>query len=315
MSEEVVSKNFIELEIDKDLKEGVYDHVCTRFPPEPNGYLHIGHAKSIILNYGLAKKYDGEFHMRFDDTNPTKEKVEFVDSIKADIQWLGADWGEHLYFASNYFDKMYEVAVDLIKKGLAYVSDLSADEMREYGLTPTDDEQLNIALLQRAKNIQKQNNNQQEDETSYSQRPWADLMYQLELSFNPDPKDDIQDIKDELAKLTKGVADDEVRVPVLVEILQSKLHAGRRCRVQIIPFSAIFNPASAHGSIFRKIIPVPINRSPVCRHDAIGIKIIPDPADVFPANRHRTAFCKIIIIDVIFDPSGFHVPVTIKMIP
>ncbi|MCR5196028.1 MAG: glutamine--tRNA ligase/YqeY domain fusion protein [Pseudobutyrivibrio sp.] len=132
MSEEVVSKNFIEVEIDKDLKEGVYDHVCTRFPPEPNGYLHIGHAKSIILNYGLAKKYNGEFHMRFDDTNPTKEKVEFVDSIKADIQWLGADWGEHLYFASNYFDKMYEVAVDLIKKGLAYVSDLTAEEMREY---------------------------------------------------------------------------------------------------------------------------------------------------------------------------------------
>ena len=132
MSEEVVSKNFIELEIDKDLKEGVYDHVCTRFPPEPNGYLHIGHAKSILLNYGLAKKYNGEFHMRFDDTNPTKEKVEFVDSIKADIKWLGADWGEHLYFASNYFDRMYEVAVDLIKKGLAYVSDLSADEMREY---------------------------------------------------------------------------------------------------------------------------------------------------------------------------------------
>ena len=132
MSEEVVSKNFIEVEIDKDLKEGVYDHVCTRFPPEPNGYLHIGHAKSIILNYGLAKKYNGEFHMRFDDTNPTKEKVEFVDSIKADIQWLGADWGDHLYFASNYFDKMYEVAVDLIKKGLAYVSDLTAEEMREY---------------------------------------------------------------------------------------------------------------------------------------------------------------------------------------
>lgn len=132
MNEEVVSKNFIELEIDKDLKEGVYDHVCTRFPPEPNGYLHIGHAKSILLNYGLAKKYNGEFHMRFDDTNPTKEKVEFVDSIKADIKWLGADWGEHLYFASDYFDKMYEVAVDLIKKGLAYVSDLSADEIREF---------------------------------------------------------------------------------------------------------------------------------------------------------------------------------------
>ncbi len=132
MSEENVSRNFIELEIDKDLQEGVYDHVCTRFPPEPNGYLHIGHAKSIILNYGLAQKYNGEFHMRFDDTNPTKEKVEFVDSIKADIAWLGADWGEHLYFASNYFDKMYEIAVELIKKGLAYVSDLSAEEMKEY---------------------------------------------------------------------------------------------------------------------------------------------------------------------------------------
>ncbi|MCR4694578.1 MAG: glutamine--tRNA ligase/YqeY domain fusion protein [Pseudobutyrivibrio sp.] len=132
MSEENNSKNFIELEIDKDLAEGVYDHVCTRFPPEPNGYLHIGHAKSIILNYGLAKEYNGQFHMRFDDTNPTKEKEEFVDSIKADIQWLGADWGDHLYFASNYFDRMYEVAVELIKKGMAYVSDLSAEEMREY---------------------------------------------------------------------------------------------------------------------------------------------------------------------------------------
>ncbi|MCF0128309.1 MAG: glutamine--tRNA ligase/YqeY domain fusion protein [Pseudobutyrivibrio sp.] len=132
MAEETVSRNFIENEIDKDLAEGVYDHVCTRFPPEPNGYLHIGHAKSIILNYGLAKQYNGEFHMRFDDTNPTKEKEEFVESIKADIAWLGADWGEHLYFASNYFDRMYEVAVELIKKGSAYVSDLSAEEIREY---------------------------------------------------------------------------------------------------------------------------------------------------------------------------------------
>lgn len=132
MSEETVSKNFIELEIDKDLAEGVYDHVCTRFPPEPNGYLHIGHAKSIILNYGLAQKYNGEFHMRFDDTNPTKEKTEFVDSIKADIAWLGADWGKHLYFASDYFDKMYEVAILFIKKGIAYVSDLTADEIKEY---------------------------------------------------------------------------------------------------------------------------------------------------------------------------------------
>ena len=114
---EVVSKNFIELAIDKDLAEGVYDHVCTRFPPEPNGYLHIGHAKSILLNYGLSQEYNGEFHMRFDDTNPTKEKTEFVDSIKADIQWLGADWKDHLYYASDYFPQMYEAAVKLIKKG------------------------------------------------------------------------------------------------------------------------------------------------------------------------------------------------------
>ena len=132
MAEESISRNFIEIEIDKDLKEGVYDHVCTRFPPEPNGYLHIGHAKSIILNYGLAQQYNGQFHMRFDDTNPTKEKEEFVNSIKSDIAWLGADWGEHLYFASNYFDQMYEIALELIKKGSAYVSDLTAEQMREY---------------------------------------------------------------------------------------------------------------------------------------------------------------------------------------
>ena len=132
------SRNFIEQEIEKDLREGVYDHVCTRFPPEPNGYLHIGHAKSILLNYGLAQKYNGEFHMRFDDTNPTKERMEFVDSIKEDIQWLGADWGDHLYFASDYFDVMYECAVKLIKKGKAYVSDLSADEIREYRGTLTE---------------------------------------------------------------------------------------------------------------------------------------------------------------------------------
>ena len=129
---EVVSKNFIELAIDKDLAEGVYDHVCTRFPPEPNGYLHIGHAKSILLNYGLSQEYNGEFHMRFDDTNPTKEKTEFVDSIKADIQWLGADWKDHLYYASDYFPQMYEAAVKLIKKGKAYVCDLTADQIREY---------------------------------------------------------------------------------------------------------------------------------------------------------------------------------------
>ena len=135
---EVVSKNFIELAIDKDLAEGVYDHVCTRFPPEPNGYLHIGHAKSILLNYGLSQEYNGEFHMRFDDTNPTKEKNEFVDSIKADIQWLGADWKDHLYYASDYFPQMYEAAVKLIKKGKAFVCDLSAEEIREYRGTLTE---------------------------------------------------------------------------------------------------------------------------------------------------------------------------------
>jgi len=140
MAEEMtpVSKNFIEQEIDKDLAEGVYDHVCTRFPPEPNGYLHIGHAKSILLNYGLAQKYNGTFHMRFDDTNPTKEKTEFVESIKADIKWLGADWGDHLYFASDYFDTMYECAVKLIKKGKAYVCDLTAEQIREYRGTLTE---------------------------------------------------------------------------------------------------------------------------------------------------------------------------------
>lgn len=129
---EVISKNFIEQIIDKDLAEGVYDSVHTRFPPEPNGYLHIGHAKSILLNYGLAQKYNGKFNMRFDDTNPTKEKTEFVESIMKDIEWLGADWEERLFFASDYFEQMYEGAVKLIKKGKAYVSDLNAEEMREY---------------------------------------------------------------------------------------------------------------------------------------------------------------------------------------
>ncbi|MGO5164817.1 MULTISPECIES: glutamine--tRNA ligase/YqeY domain fusion protein [unclassified Candidatus Paralachnospira] len=126
------TKNFIEQIIDKDLAEGVYDHVQTRFPPEPNGYLHIGHAKSILLNYGLAKKYNGKFNLRFDDTNPTKEKSEFVDSIKEDVAWLGADWEDRLFFASNYFETMYECAVKLIKKGKAFVCDLTADEIREY---------------------------------------------------------------------------------------------------------------------------------------------------------------------------------------
>ena len=133
-----VSKNFIEQIIDKDIEEGRCDEVVTRFPPEPNGYLHIGHAKSILLNYGLAEEYHGKFHMRFDDTNPTKEKVEFVESIKADIQWLGADWGDSLFFASDYFEQMYEAAVKLIKKGKAYVSDLSAEEIREYRGTLTE---------------------------------------------------------------------------------------------------------------------------------------------------------------------------------
>ena len=138
MENEVVSKNFIEVEIEKDLAEGVYDTVHTRFPPEPNGYLHIGHAKSILLNYGLAQKYNGKFNMRFDDTNPTKEKVEFVDAIKKDIQWLGADWEDRLFFASNYFDQMYEAAVKLIKKGKAYVCDLTAEQIREYRGTLTE---------------------------------------------------------------------------------------------------------------------------------------------------------------------------------
>lgn len=137
-NKEVVSRNFIEQIIEKDLAEGVYDTVHTRFPPEPNGYLHIGHAKSILLNYGLATEYGGKFNMRFDDTNPTKEKSEFVESIKADVQWLGADYEDRLFFASNYFEQMYEGAIKLIKKGKAYVSDLTADEMREYRGTLTE---------------------------------------------------------------------------------------------------------------------------------------------------------------------------------
>ncbi len=138
MENEVVSKNFIEQFIDKDLAEGVYDTVHTRFPPEPNGYLHIGHAKSILLNYGLAQKYNGKFNLRFDDTNPTKEKVEFVQSIKADVEWLGADYEDRLFFASDYFQQMYEGAVKLIKKGKAFVCDLTAEEMRAYRGTLTE---------------------------------------------------------------------------------------------------------------------------------------------------------------------------------
>ena len=138
MENENVSKNFIEQFIDQDIEEGHCKTVHTRFPPEPNGYLHIGHAKSILLNSGLAKKYNGKFNLRFDDTNPTKEKTEFVEAIKEDIKWLGADWEDRLFFASDYFDQMYEAAVKLIKKGKAYVSDLSADEIREYRGTLTE---------------------------------------------------------------------------------------------------------------------------------------------------------------------------------
>lgn len=138
MENENVSKNFIEQIIDKDIEEGHCKVVHTRFPPEPNGYLHIGHAKSILLNYGLAQKYGGKFNLRFDDTNPTKEKTEFVEAITEDIKWLGADWEDRLFFASDYFDQMYEGAVKLIKKGKAYVSDLSADEIREYRGTLTE---------------------------------------------------------------------------------------------------------------------------------------------------------------------------------
>ncbi len=138
MDKDTTSRNFIEQIIDQDLREGKYEAVCTRFPPEPNGYLHIGHVKSILLNYGLAQEYGGQFHMRFDDTNPTREKEEFVESIKADIQWLGADWGDNLYYASDYFEQMYEAAVTLIKKDKAYVCDLSAEEMREYRGTLTE---------------------------------------------------------------------------------------------------------------------------------------------------------------------------------
>ena len=127
-SEEVKSKHFIEQIIDKDLEEGKYTKIVTRFPPEPNGYLHIGHAKSILLNYGLAVEYGGQFNLRFDDTNPTKEKEEFVDSIIEDVKWLGADFRGEVLFASNYFDQMYEAAVKLIKKGKAYVDELSAEE-------------------------------------------------------------------------------------------------------------------------------------------------------------------------------------------
>ena len=137
-SKEVISRNFIEMIIDKDIAEGKCKTVVTRFPPEPNGYLHIGHAKAILLNYGLAKQYGGQFNLRFDDTNPTKEKTEFVNSIKEDVEWLGADFGDNLFYASDYFDMMYECAIKLIKKGKAFVCDLTAEQIREYRGTLTE---------------------------------------------------------------------------------------------------------------------------------------------------------------------------------
>lgn len=129
--------NFIRNIIDEDLASGKHKGIVTRFPPEPNGYLHIGHAKSICLNFGLAEDYQGTCHLRFDDTNPEKEDEEYINSIMEDVHWLGFDWGDHLYFASDYFDKLYEFAVELIKQGKAYVCQLSADEIREYRGTLT----------------------------------------------------------------------------------------------------------------------------------------------------------------------------------
>ena len=137
MSNETNSSNFIKNIIINDLETGKHDSIITRFPPEPNGYLHIGHAKSICLNFGLAKEFNGKANLRFDDTNPLKEDVEYVESIKEDVKWLGFDWNE-LNFASNYFDEMYKRALILIKKGKAYVCDLTQEEMREYRGTLTE---------------------------------------------------------------------------------------------------------------------------------------------------------------------------------
>ena len=124
--------DFIREIVAADLQSGKHEGVVTRFPPEPNGYLHIGHAKSIALNFGIANEFGGRCHLRFDDTNPTKEEQEYIDSIEADVRWLGFDWGKNLYFASDYFDQLYEWAVHLIRAGKAYVDDLSADEIREH---------------------------------------------------------------------------------------------------------------------------------------------------------------------------------------
>ena len=129
--------DFIREIVAADLRDHRRETVVTRFPPEPNGYLHIGHAKSISLNFGIASEFGGRCHLRFDDTNPTKEELEYIESIQADIRWLGFDWGEHLYFASDYFEQLYEWAVHLIRAGDAYVDDLSADEIREHRGTLT----------------------------------------------------------------------------------------------------------------------------------------------------------------------------------
>lgn len=137
MSEEYNSSNFIKNIVKQDLENGKRNEIITRFPPEPNGYLHIGHAKSIVLNFELADEFKGKTNLRFDDTNPVKEDTEYVESIENDVRWLGYDW-ENLYFASNYFDTMYEKAVLLIKKGKAYVCDLTGDEIKEYRGTLTE---------------------------------------------------------------------------------------------------------------------------------------------------------------------------------
>ena len=161
MSNEINSSNFIRNIIIEDLESKKHDEIITRFPPEPNGYLHIGHAKSVVLNSGLAREFKGKFNLRFDDTNPTKEETEYVESIKEDVKWLGGDW-DALYFASDYFDIMYEKAQLLIKKGLAYVDDLTAEEIREYRGTLTEpgkespfrnrSVEENLDLLERMKN-------------------------------------------------------------------------------------------------------------------------------------------------------------------
>ena len=131
-------RDFIREIVAEDLRSGKHQTVVTRFPPEPNGYLHIGHAKSICLNFGIAQEFGGRCHLRFDDTNPTKEEQEYIDAIEADVRWLGFDWGEHLYHASDYFEQLYEWAVHLVRAGKAYVDDLSADEIREHRGTLTE---------------------------------------------------------------------------------------------------------------------------------------------------------------------------------